>query len=244
MVHYQLGQLELAVEQQKKVVELAPRRPGGHTNLAVFYDLLGCSESAIASYEAALSLEPKVTTYTNLAVTSFYAGLYAEALEAAQAAKALLDRGSQQASVERSQFVESGNLGDIYYWSPGGDQETAIAFYREALELVDEELKTDPGDPDALAKRAWYLAMLGEKDSARRCLDALLAMEPLGYENCYKLALTYQRLGESKKALHYLKLSLDQGQPADYVRYEPIFRGNHAVEDLLSQYSRESKACP
>jgi len=237
-VHYLEGDFESAIRAQIKSVEMAPRRADGYKNLGVYYDLFGCPEGAIQSYESALSLKRHSSTYTNLAVTCIYSGNYTKALEAAQDARTFLDRESEPS------YTEAGNLGDIYYWSPSGNRETALTYYREAVEEVNELLARSPGELSLTRSKCWYLAMLGEEDSAVECVNTLLAFPDPDYETCYRLALIYQRLGKDEKALEYLKLSLEEGMRAGQVRHEPIFRENPAVTNLLDSYTEEPKKCP
>lgn len=241
VVHYQLGDFTSAVRQEKKAIELSPKRASGYGKLAVFYARLGCPEQLAESYQAALELERDSTTYTNLATTLYYAGHYAEALEAAQAAKVYQDRTT--ASSEPS-YWESGNLADIYFWAPGGDPETAAGFYREALDVVNEYLERHPNSQGGLQSKCWYLAMLDDTDAARQCLQSVLAAPQLSADDFYKVSRVYQRLGQDKLALDYLRRSLDAGGSADPMRNEPIFRENRGIQDLLSSYPVEEKHCP
>ncbi|MEJ2083218.1 MAG: hypothetical protein P8Y94_13860 [Acidobacteriota bacterium] len=236
--YYGLSDFESAVVQEKKAVELAPKRATGYRNLAVFYDRLGCPEQRAESYAAALELERDWTTYSNLATTQYYAGHYAEALEAAQAAKVYMDRK------EEPDYVVAGNLADIFFWAPGGNRETADEFYREALEVVGRHLEEEPDDQEAIQSRCRYLAMLGKTDAARGCLASALAIPPVSGDACYRVALVYQKLGQDDEALEYLKRSLKAGRPVGPIRNEPIFRENRRVQDLLSSYPEEQRHCP
>ncbi|MEJ2146974.1 MAG: protein kinase [Acidobacteriota bacterium] len=237
-VHYRLGDFESAVLEQKKAVKLAPKRASGYGKLAVFYDLLGCPQQVAESYEAALKLDRDSTIYTNLAATRYYAGRYAEALEAAQSAKVYMDWE------KTPDYIVLGNLADVFYWAPGGNQETGATFYNEALEVVNKHLKEHPDDQDSLQCKCWYLAMLKETDSARECLATALAAAQLNSNAFYRVAKVYQRLGQEELAVDYLKRSLDGGKPVSPIHNELIFRGNRAIQELLASYPREQENCP
>jgi tetratricopeptide (TPR) repeat protein len=236
--HSENSNLESAIVKEKKALELAPKRPHGYTNLAYFYDILGCLEQAAEYYHEALQLERRSGFYTNLAAASFYSGHYAEALQAAQEALVYLEEEKELS------FVESGNLGDIYFWAPNGNRETAANFYKEALRLVNQSIDENPGDVRDLRSKCWYLAMLDETNSARQCLESVLALDHLNSDTCYKVALVYQKLNQDEKALQFLERSLEQGMLAHRVRHEPIFRENPAVEDLLRPYLEIPISCP
>ncbi|MFZ0429693.1 MAG: serine/threonine-protein kinase, partial [Acidobacteriota bacterium] len=232
------GDVEAAVKTERKAIELAPGRPSGYRNLGYFYDLLGCHDRAAESYQAALGLRRDSRTYTALAVSRFYTGNYAAALEAATEAKVYLEREADPS------YTEAGNLGDMYFWSPGGDPATGLAFYREALEQVNQQLAGGPGRTRDLRSKCWYLAMLGEREAAGQCLTEVLAAPHLDADTCYKLALTCEKLGRRDEALGYLRQSLKEGKPAAPICHEPIFRGNRAVEDLLAPYLAKQPTCP
>jgi tetratricopeptide (TPR) repeat protein len=230
--------LEEAISLQKRVVELAPEYLTGFTNLAASYDKLGCVENALRAYERALEIDKKAVLYTNLATTHFYMGQYREALKYARQGIVFLEDEPESAGT----YIDRGNLADILYWSPGGDQQKAIQNYETARVEVEAYLQLNPGDLEALAWKAMYLAMLGERQAAEAVLTRVLEADDERVETLYKAAIIYQHFGHTEKAVDYLARSLEAGVSARRARNEPIFQESPELRELLSEYP--DQVCP
>jgi tetratricopeptide (TPR) repeat protein len=234
------GQLREAARQQEKVVELAPEYYGGVNLLAAIYGELGCVEEALAAFERALEINKDAAVYTNLATTHFFMGHYREALAYAKQGIVYLEEEPESAPI----YIDRGNMADILYWSTGGDRQKAKTNYQRAKEEVDKYLQENPGDLDALAWKAIYLAMLDESLAAEKALKEALTGDNPSAGTLHKAAIIYQHLGQTEKAVDYLSQSLEAEYPVRLARNEPIFREAPEFRDLLSKYPDKSGPCP
>ena len=79
--------------------------------------------------------------------------------------------------------------------------------YTGALELVNVELK-EKSDPELIFTKANIFKALHMTDSAINCLEKLLQFDTLSVKYIVELATSYQKLGNFKKAIHYMNRAL------------------------------------
>ena len=104
-------------------------------------------------------------------------------------------------------------LAQFYIWDANGklkqgDKEKAKASEDKAREQLEEVLKRDPKNADALTLKAALLAQDGKNADARAALETLLNRKPDQVSAVQMLATLYQKDGEPEKAVAVLKRGL------------------------------------
>ena len=207
------GQWAEAAAQFERVVELAPDSYRGHSNLGAAHYYAGRWAGARTALERALSIKPDDDlASSNLATLDFFEGRFRSAARRFEAA------------VQRkpSSSLLWGNLGDAYYWGPGLGEKAPEAF-RRAVSLSRERLDVNPRDAILRAELAYYLAMLGREDEARRQHAQALDEAPSDLEVLYLGSQTQELLGNRKEALRLLAAAIERGYPKTEVLAHPLW---------------------
>jgi tetratricopeptide (TPR) repeat protein len=108
-------------------------------------------------------------------------------------------------------FETWGNLGDAY--RQGGNEEASLAMYQRALSLAEEQLERNSTSGLVLARKAYYLALLGRELEARQYLSRAIDAAPLDIQVTYFNATTYCVLGELELAMDNVEQALELGYP-------------------------------
>lgn len=212
--YFQQGRPDDAVAQFEKVVELAPDSFRGYSNLGAAHYYAGRWPEARAAYEQALQIKPDDNlAASNLATLDFFEGRFETAAK------------RFEATVRRSPAdpLLWGNLGDAYYWGPGLREKAPEAF-RRAASLSEERLRVNPRDAIVRAELAYYRAMLGQEEEARRQLAQALAESPSDLEVLYLGCQVHELFGDRGEALRLLEGAIQNGYPKIEVRAHPLFR--------------------
>ena len=212
-----------AEESFKQVVALAPNRYRGHLNLGGAYLKQGKYADAIRTLERCVSLKPTARGYSNLASGYFgmrkfdqAARFYEEAIE-----------------LSRMNYGIWGNLGEAYYWMPGGRRlsppgagspgSTAREAYQRAVELAEQQLEVNPDDAEVLGELGKYHAMLGDQEQALECLGKALEMGPTNADLQFNAAVIHNQLADTRAALDWLEKSRASGMSSNWIRDNPVF---------------------
>jgi tetratricopeptide (TPR) repeat protein len=91
-----LGEPDAAIAAFHKALELEPRMAQVYNNLAVASDQIGKHDDAAAAFRDSFRLEPRVSTAMNLALLLAKQGKFAEAVAAAEQAKAIATPAQMQ----------------------------------------------------------------------------------------------------------------------------------------------------
>lgn len=108
------------------------------------------------------------------------------------------------------------NLGDAQAALGHGTE--ARESYRHALALLDQQLATQPGDPDLLGLRPLYLAKSGDCEAAAGEAARLRSVLPVSFPHALLEAQAYGACHERKPALDAVRRALELGAPASFVR--------------------------
>ena len=211
--YFQQGRPEDAVAQFEKVVELAPDSYRGYSNLGAAHYFAGRWPEARVAYERALSIKPDDNTAaSNLATLDFFEGRFESAARRFEVA----------AQLSPADPFLWGNLGDAYHWGPGL-RDKAPEAYRRAVSLSEKKLRVNPRDAAVRGELAYYLAMLGQEDEARRQLAEALDEAPSDIEVLYLGSQIHELFGDRKEALRLLDQAIQGGYPKAEVRSHPLF---------------------
>lgn len=192
--HMAAGNVDQAIEQWKRALELAPDFPGAHIHLGEAHSAKGEMESAETAYRRAVELAPEDPRgFAGLARVLIFTGrsqegevMLRDALERSKGAPeamnpvgaVLLEIGALDAALElfeaSSRHVPDdarGHAGRGIALQMLGRGEEAEAAYREALRL-------DPKHALALKHLGVLLQERGELDAAAECFETLLQSNP------------------------------------------------------------------
>ena len=136
---FRTGRYEEAEAAFRTSVELAPDSVVGHRNLAAVLIQAGRFPEASAALQKSLEVAPDLSTYSNLGTLLFYQGFYRRSAAAFEKALELPGGASRP--------IVWGNLGDARRFA-GGRPEQAVKAYRNAVLLLEQELRKAPGDPE------------------------------------------------------------------------------------------------
>ncbi len=205
-------QYDKAVQMFQKVIALAPEGYGAYVNLGATYVNMGRYADAVEPLKKSISIRPSYAAYVNLGAAYFGLNNYAEVVSADEEAIKLNPR----------QFITWGNLGEARYYT--GARNEAMAAYRKAVELANEELKVNPHDPDVLSNLANYYSMLGDRDHALLYLQQALQYGHNDKEILVDAASVYNHLGETGVAVEWLGKAVQAGYPVSRITGNPEFR--------------------
>jgi tetratricopeptide (TPR) repeat protein len=199
-LRYRLARYEEAIGPFQRVTELKPYWTRGYVLLGVTYFQLDSMDDAKAAFEKSMEIGPTYTACANLGTIYFAEARYADAAAMYGAALDISD----------TQYRIWGNLGESYYWCPG-ERDKAFSNFEQAVELGEEALTEDPLDLTVISDLASYHGMLGNDPEARDLLDKAIALEPSDPLVLFRIAETYEELGEHELALDWMEAALDHG---------------------------------
>jgi tetratricopeptide (TPR) repeat protein len=210
--YYSQGRYEDAAKMFKEVIDLAPDNFRGYSNLGAVYVAQSQYQNAISLLEKSASLRPTVEAYSNLGSLYFSMRKFDDAAHEFE----------QGLNLDKTNWVNWGNLGDAYYWNTRRKQEAADA-YRQAIHLADENLRVNSRDGYTWAMRSTYFAMTDKKADALTSLEKALSLAPLDPEVRFRAALVYNHIGDTDRALEWLRKALAAGYAADLAGAVPDF---------------------
>jgi serine/threonine-protein kinase len=208
--YWEQGRPEEAAAQFQRVIELLPNSPWGYNNLGGLYLYLEQPEKARPAFARSIAVEPNHAAYSNLGTINFQEGNYDEAV--ALYRKAL--------EFDASDYVIWGNLAAAYRWS-GGERARALPLYQRAAVMAAERLEVNPRDASVLSDLAAYEAELGSAVKAAGLAARALAAAPDDPVVMFQSGVTYERLGDRRRALEWIGRALSHGHPRDEVMRAP-----------------------
>ncbi|KRG69045.1 winged helix-turn-helix domain-containing protein [Pseudoxanthomonas dokdonensis] len=149
---YMLGDLDGAIDAQRKSIRLDAGDADSWANLGGMYQQNGDDTLAMNAYGQSLKIKPTFTVLTNLGVMEFDAGNYPGAVQLYQ----------QAIQLESGDFLVWGNLADALLVQPA-QRDAALLAYAEASRRAAAYLQKDDADVIAQAALGWYRAMLGDQ---------------------------------------------------------------------------------
>jgi serine/threonine-protein kinase len=201
-----------AEEQYRRLTMLVPEGEFGYSDLGATYLAEGRYSEAVSEFKLALQLQSNATTYSNLATSYFLEHRFVEAARTYEIA-------IQQKDAEYWQW---GNLAEAYALAPGESERVRPA-YLKASELVNQRLRVNPRDAQAIHDAGLYQAMLGNREVALALLRRLPERSPRSPEMLWLAAKIHHRLGMNDQALAELEKSVSAGYSRAWIRDDPAF---------------------
>jgi tetratricopeptide (TPR) repeat protein len=188
-----------AAETFEQMVRIAPDNFIGYQQLGTAYQFLGDNERALENYRRAIAIRPSASAYSNIGALLHQRGDFDGAVDAYR----------QAIAIRPNSATTHRNLGDAL--SRLNLTAEATASYREAMRLLEIDLKVNPKDARALA----LLALIGQKAGLRalatqRFAEAL-KLAPTNPEVLYRGAAINAVGGNLNEALDFLDKAITAG---------------------------------
>ena len=162
------------------------------------------------AWQQSLELGATRSTYTNLGLSYYYLGRFADAVSMQQKAAEIapLDHRIWGRLAESARFVD-------------GMEAASQEAYGKAIGFAQERLSVNPRDWETLGLLALYSAHVGDREKSLTTLGKGLALAPNEPDMHYFAALTYLELGDEASAHDELRQSLDLGFSPRLVEADP-----------------------
>jgi TolB-like protein/Flp pilus assembly protein TadD/DNA-binding winged helix-turn-helix (wHTH) protein len=210
---FERGKVDEAAVVQRKATELAPSSAALWSSLGAILQMKGDLSGSLEAYRRSLQIEPSKDAYSNLGTTYFYSNRFPEAVEYYERA----------AELGEHDYVIQGNLADALWQAPGR-RDDAIARYRRAILLAENELQSTPTAPSLRAQLGYFYGRAGDADRARRYLAEALAAGPEILYVHYFVGVNAADAGQRETALRAVRELVRMGYPANLLRSAPEFR--------------------
>lgn len=233
-LYLSMGRTDEAIAAFRRSIELTPDGFRGYRNLGVAYYMKGNLAEAASQFQKALAIQPEASLYANLGTVQFALGFYQESADAYERALEM-PAGSND-------HVIWGNLGDACRWTPHKKERSREAYLR-AAQLVQEQLRSTPGDPGLRGRLALYLAKPGDCTRASAELSDLEKVNGKDARSWFRMAVAYEVCTQREKALAALGQALRAGLPLDEVKNDPellALRADPRYHRLIVGLSQES----
>jgi len=200
-----------AADAWRKVTELAPDNVWGYMNVGVTYFNTGKFEMADKYFRRGLQVAPDdPDLYSNLGTVSFFLERFDEDVQYTQKAIALRPQ----------KYDYWGNLADAYRMIPG-DADKAHLAYKQAISLVEKQLKVNPSDTDVLSSLALYHSRVGDAGEAQQFLVRALQASPNDVDILRIACLVHLEADEKQESLKWLEKSVHAGYPREQLIANP-----------------------
>ncbi len=212
MEYHDQGELDKAVAEFEKAIELDPNNADAHRNLGTAYGEQGKWEEGAAAYERAIELDPDFgEAYGDLTAAYFYLERIPEALEA----------GEKAIELAPDYATAHNNLGIVY--KEQGEFDLAIAEYEKAIEL-------DPSDPKPHNNLGNVYKQQGEFDMAIAEYEKALEVDPNYATAHLSLGLLYAQQDRPDEAIAEFET---------YLQLWPNASNREKVEEWLAELERQ-----
>jgi tetratricopeptide (TPR) repeat protein/TolB-like protein/tRNA A-37 threonylcarbamoyl transferase component Bud32 len=178
------GRLEDALEQAVKAESLAPSAVSPLNDLGGLYVYLGDREKARVLLERSLELEPSYAAYSNLGAIHQLEKRPEEAAEMFERALEI-DDGDYRVWI---------NLASIYETIPNRS-EKALAAYRVAIPLAEEQRSINPNNPLLLCYLADSYGAIGEREKSLALAGQAAELAPENVETMVRIGIVCEEAG-------------------------------------------------
>jgi tetratricopeptide (TPR) repeat protein len=176
-----------AIAAYEKALRLEPNSINAHYNLGFIYFTTARNDRAAEEYRKALALDATLPlAYLHLGDIAFRAGRYDEAIKFFRDGMAYFDEPSKKSALRltaRAQLARGDRAAARTAFEEAGDAQSLLAaarLHRQERRLDDAKRLLDavPTSSIAILERVLLARELGDLDSERIALEALLAREP------------------------------------------------------------------
>ncbi|HYG63793.1 MAG TPA: tetratricopeptide repeat protein, partial [Thermoanaerobaculia bacterium] len=231
-LYYNMGRMEEAIAASRRSIELAPDGFIGYRNLGAAYHAQGDLAEAASQFQKALQIRPDATVYSNLGTVHFSQGFYQLSAEAFE--KSLEMPGGA------NNYKVWGNLGDAYRWTPDQKERSRDAYLR-GIQLVQEQLRSTPGDVTLRSSLALYLAKRGDLAEALAELHKLRDLPGKDAKAWLRMVVAYEVSAQRSEALAALGNALRAGASIQEVKDDPELlelRADARYHRLIAELSK------
>jgi len=211
-MYFRTGRYADASAEYRKVVFLDPDNFVALGNLAATSMMHGDFSGARDALLSATEIEENPTHVANLAISWYYTGDFAKAIETFRRAVELAP----------SSVGFRNGLADAL-WAAGRTDD-ALKTYAVSRDLARKQIEVTGNDVEALGYLAWAQAMLGETQAAIATIDHAVELDPGDYYTLYYQALVELRAGNRSAAIDAVGSALDAGYPVAVLAAEPIVK--------------------
>ena len=198
--YFEIGKLQLAAEQFRNAIKLAPDNSTALLDLGLVSLQLKRPDVAKDSLQKAVQTEPSFAAYSALAELYASQGKYAQSVDFCH--KAL--------DLNPTNYRAWGNLGSAYLAVPG-DRNEALSSYRTAILLAEASRKLSPKDPLLLANLGAYYAVVGKTEQSVSALRQAVVLAPESPDVLFQAGDGYEILGRREDAIRLISHSIALG---------------------------------
>ncbi|MEP7149764.1 MAG: tetratricopeptide repeat protein [Acidobacteriota bacterium] len=181
-----------AETEMRRGVTLDPNSADAHRGLSILLTLLGRHDEAIAEMKAAREIDPlSLPTNALEAQALHYAGRDAEAVE----------RLNKTFEIDPNFWIARLMLARIY---------VGQSRFEDALAELERARAASGGNTEAISLTGYVYAKTGRRDEAMKTIEQLRQRKTDSFAPSYNLAMVYNALGETDKALDELTDAVEQ----------------------------------
>jgi len=217
---------EDAAQQYRRELELVPDQVYALNNLAVALKELNRPDEAEAVLKKAMQYQMVFSVYGNLANLYYNQKRYAEAID-------LTTKALQE---NQNNYVVWNNLGT--YYEAIGDKANAANADEHVFSLLQEQIKLDPRNVTMRSDIALQYAKRRRPVEAMANIYAALALQPTNPRALQTAGDVYFTLGDTAKAISYLRQSLRNGYTMEVLDRDPDVRPLLADQRVRSQLEK------
>jgi len=221
---HRMGEYKRAIVFYSRVVELQPDNTWGFQSLGTAYHALGEIDDALYNYERSMAISPNASSATNIGTIWYGRKNYTEALKFYELAIKL--KPNKPASYR--------NRGDAYLQL--GDKEKARESYDRAVQLMEDQIRVNPKNAEALSRLAVYEAKLGRFDKARLHVAEAAKCDPLRVDILYRTGVVEALAGDLQQSAAQIKTAVDRGYSFSIVLEDDDLRELRSSEPFISLF--------
>ena len=197
---------EKAAKTFQAMVDLRPDKVTGYTGLGVTYFNDKRWPKAQKAFEQSLRVKPQYDAYSNLGTIYFFDARYADA--AGMYEKAL--------KLPRANYQLWGNYAECCHWTPSL-RDSSRWLFEKAIAMALDTLRVNPGSLRILVDLASYCSMIGDRNRAEAYLELPVRRDPSDENITFRIAETYEQIGQREAALIWVEKSLERGYPLEWI---------------------------
>jgi len=194
-----------ALREFQRVLQLTPDNARAYSNIGGIHLFLGNDGEAAQAFERSVNIRRTPEALSNLGTYYFGRGRFGDAARAFQ----------ESADLSGSNYRIWGNLGSAYQWVP--DPARSAKAFERAIDLAQAELRIDSRNAELLADLADFSQAVGRSAEARQFASRALRAAPSTSVVLFKVAVTYEGLGDRKQALAVLTRAVRAGYPLSQI---------------------------